>query len=120
MSARSGKEETVAVAFIVNIFLKDERRDALSLLSSNENLLQSLKSKLSDLQKYHPDRLMALQKEFTEAIDSANRWTGMSVNITPIGFSTSCTRAECSHLPFRLQTRIFASENFVYDKISNQ
>ncbi len=56
--------------------LQAERQDALATLSKNEVTLEKLKTKLSHLHKYHPDRLNTLQTQAESALDSANRWTG--------------------------------------------
>nr|CDS32971.1 meiotic nuclear division protein 1 [Hymenolepis microstoma] len=55
-----------------------ERQQAISSLSSNQLILEKLKVDFSNLQHYHPSRLEKLKSQSDSAIDSANRWTGIS------------------------------------------
>lgn len=54
---------------------------ALTKMISNETRLEELKAQLALVDKYHPDRLQALQLQTDSAIESANRWTGI-LNLT--------------------------------------
>uniref|UniRef100_A0A5K3FC65 Meiotic nuclear division protein 1 homolog n=1 Tax=Mesocestoides corti TaxID=53468 RepID=A0A5K3FC65_MESCO len=68
--AKVGKEDTV------------DRVETISTLGANESLLQELNNELSQLQKYHPDRLHAVQSQTKTATESANRWTDNIFQVT--------------------------------------